>query len=79
MDDRLGFTMTLTVRWDNLENPGKSSAASSRLMKNSDCRLLKKTQRLGARRFDERRRTCGVRCSETNKRNEAHESFQQPA
>ena len=30
---------------------------TSRLIKNSDCRLLKKTQRRGARKIDERRRT----------------------
>ena len=42
------------------------------------CRLLKRPQRLGARRLGERKRMCGVRCSETNKRNEAYESFQQP-
>jgi hypothetical protein len=44
-------------------------------MKNSDCRLLKKTQRRGARKLDERRRTYTVRCSEAIERNEAYEAF----
>jgi hypothetical protein len=44
-------------------------------MKNSVCRLLKKTQRQGARKIDERRRTYAVRCSEAIERNEAYEAF----
>jgi hypothetical protein len=47
----------------------------SSMLKNSDCRLLKKTQRRGARKIDERRRTCSVRWSEAIKRNEAYEVF----
>jgi len=47
----------------------------SRLMKTSVCRLLKKTQRRGARKIDERRRTWAVRWSETIERNEAYEFF----
>ena len=39
------------------------------------CRLLKKIQRQGARKIDERRRTKPVRWSETIERNEAYESF----
>jgi hypothetical protein len=38
------------------------------LLKNWDCRLLKKTQRRGARKIDERRRTLPVRCSEAIER-----------
>jgi hypothetical protein len=44
-------------------------------LKNSGCRLLKKIQRRGARRIDERRRTWAVRWSEAIERNEAYESF----
>jgi len=40
-------------------------------------KLLKRSQRRGARRIDERKRTASVRCSEANERNEAYESFQQ--
>lgn len=39
----------------------KYDSLSSRLMKNPDCRLLKRSQSRGAREIDERRRTEGVR------------------
>jgi hypothetical protein len=48
---------------------------SSRLMRNSDCRLLKKTQRRGARKIDEGRRGHRVRWSETIERNDTYEVF----
>jgi hypothetical protein len=44
--------------------------------------MLQAAQKISeARRakFDERRRTWAVRCSEAIERNEAYESFQQPA
>jgi hypothetical protein len=44
-------------------------------MKNSFRRLLKKSQRQGARKIDERRRIFAVRCSEAIERNEAYEAF----
>jgi hypothetical protein len=47
-------------------------------LENSINRLLKKAQRQGARKIDERRRTLSVRWSETIERNEAYEAFQQP-
>jgi hypothetical protein len=44
-------------------------------LKKFGCRLLKKTQRRGARKIDEWRRTCLVRWSEAIERNEAYEVF----
>jgi hypothetical protein len=43
--------------------------------KNLRCRLLKKTQKRGARQIDEWRRTRSVRRSEAIERNEAYEAF----
>ena len=48
---------------------------TSRLLKNAIYRLLKKIQRRGARKIDERRRTYPVRCSEAIERNEVYEAF----
>jgi hypothetical protein len=42
---------------------------------NFDCRLLKKPQRQGARKIDERRRTYELRRSEAIERNAAYEFF----
>jgi hypothetical protein len=44
-------------------------------MRNADCRLLKKSQRQGAREIDERRRTYELRWSEAIERNAAYEVF----
>src|SRR5882724_1150100 len=44
-------------------------------LKKSGCRLIKKIQRRGARKIDERRRTWLVRCSEAIERNEAYGTF----
>jgi len=46
-----------------------------RVLKISICRLLKKTQRRGARKIEEQRRTYPVRWSEAIERNEAYEAF----
>jgi hypothetical protein len=43
------------------------------MLKNSDCRLVKKTQRRDARKIDKRTLTCSVRWSKA--RNEAYEVF----
>jgi len=49
--------------------------STRRLLKNSVAGCSKSSQRRGARKIDERRRTWRVRCSEAIERNEAYESF----
>ena len=55
------------------------SSSSSRLLKNSVCRLLKKTQRRGARKIDKRRRTCRYVAARRLNATKPMRLFQQPA
>ena len=52
-----------------------AAAVVKRVLENSFGRLVKKVQLRGARRIDERMRTCAVRWSEVIERNEANEPF----
>src|SRR4029434_11164950 len=51
------------------------SEQANRLVKPLFAGRSKRSQRQGARKIDERRRTAPVRCSEAIERNEAYESF----
>jgi hypothetical protein len=61
--------------YEEVHSGEEIKGGGSSTLKNPNCTLLKKTQRRGARKIDERRRTCSVRWSEAIKRNQAYEVF----